>query len=317
MDAIGGYFSLELKEGGHYHKNALKLNTARNAFEYILRCKRYKKAYIPYYTCDVMLQPLEKLGILYEFYEIDKNFEPKKLYKLNSNECFLYTNYYGLKQNCVERLAEIYGNRLIVDNAQAFFAPRIDGIDTFYSARKFLGVADGAYLYTDTFLNEDLEYDVSYERMSHLLKRIDNGAEAAYMNFRDNDDALDFEPIKKMSRLTSMLLEGVDYEYVKKKRVDNFLCFYENLQSKNELKLIKPNLEIPMVYPLLTTNNKLREYLIANKIFVATYWPNIKNWVHPQSIEYKYATLLLALPIDQRYSIKDMEYIIKTINKIL
>ena len=51
MEAIGGYFELELRKGKHYHENALRLNSARNAFEYILRVRNYKKIYIPYYTC--------------------------------------------------------------------------------------------------------------------------------------------------------------------------------------------------------------------------------------------------------------------------
>lgn len=33
--AIGGYFELELRKGEHYHKDALRLNTARNCFEYV------------------------------------------------------------------------------------------------------------------------------------------------------------------------------------------------------------------------------------------------------------------------------------------
>ena len=36
MEAIGGYFELELQQGEEYHKDALRLNTARNCFEYIL-----------------------------------------------------------------------------------------------------------------------------------------------------------------------------------------------------------------------------------------------------------------------------------------
>lgn len=43
MDAIGGYFELELRKGEHYHKDALRLNTARNCFEYILLARKYKK----------------------------------------------------------------------------------------------------------------------------------------------------------------------------------------------------------------------------------------------------------------------------------
>lgn len=82
--AIGGYFGLELWNGEHYHKDAIKLNTARNCFEYILRTRHYRKVYIPYYTCEVMLQPLQKCGIEWEFYHIDKCFEPVRTLSLKS-----------------------------------------------------------------------------------------------------------------------------------------------------------------------------------------------------------------------------------------
>ena len=137
IDAIGGYPELELRKGEHYHKNALRLNTARNCFEYVLRTRKYTKVYIPYYTCEVMLEPLEKCNVGYEFYHINELLEPVGIVQLQPTEAFLYTNYYGLKQQCVKKLAQTYGKQLIVDNAQAFFAEPLNGIDTFYSARKF------------------------------------------------------------------------------------------------------------------------------------------------------------------------------------
>ena len=112
--------------------------------------------------------------------------------------------------------------QLIVDNAQAFFASPIEGVDTFYSARKFFGVPDGAYLYTDKFLNVELEQDVSCQRCEHLLRRIDEGAERGYEAFRRNDDALNNQPIKKMSQLTESILMGVDYKIVVEQRRGNF-----------------------------------------------------------------------------------------------
>lgn len=75
-DAIGGYFELEIPQGAHYHKTAIRLNTARNCFEYILRTRAYKKVYIPYYTCDVMLEPIQRLGIGFQYYSIDENLSP-------------------------------------------------------------------------------------------------------------------------------------------------------------------------------------------------------------------------------------------------
>ncbi|MFW5983430.1 MAG: hypothetical protein ACOCQ4_02930, partial [bacterium] len=60
MNPIGGYFELELNKGEEFHKNALKLNTGRNAFEYVILEKQYKKVWLPYYMCDVMLEPLNR-----------------------------------------------------------------------------------------------------------------------------------------------------------------------------------------------------------------------------------------------------------------
>lgn len=176
-EAIGGYFELELSKGEHYHKGALRLNTARNCLEYIMLAREYVKVYIPYYTCEVMLQPFHKYHIAYEFYQINEFLEPTVIKPLRKDEAFLYTNYFGVKQSCVKKLSSIYGKRLIVDNAQAFYAPRIDGIDTFYSPRKFFGVSDGAYLYTDCLLSENFPQDKSSDRMRHLLLRIEDGAE--------------------------------------------------------------------------------------------------------------------------------------------
>ena len=99
-DAIGGYFELELRKGEHYHKNALRLNTARNCFEYVLCVRKYTKVYIPYYTCEVMLEPLKKCNVAYEFYHINHQLEPDQDFNLQPTEAFLYTNYYGLKQRC-------------------------------------------------------------------------------------------------------------------------------------------------------------------------------------------------------------------------
>ena len=313
MKAIGGYFGLELKQGEHYHKDALSLNTARNCLEYILRARNYKKIYIPYYTCEVILEPIKKLNIEFGFYYINEMLEPKKDYLLNNDEAFLYTNYFGLKQDCVKRLAKLYKNQLIVDNAQAFYAEPLDGIDTFYSPRKFFGVADGGYLYIDKKLDIQLEQDFSHERMSHLLKRIDISAEFGYNDFKRNDDLLINQPIKLMSNLTNKILSSIDYNSIKSKRIENYLFLDSKLKDKNHIQLSLNNSDAPMVYPYLTDDKELKTKLIANKIFVATYWPNVVDWTKEKDLEYNLTNNLLPLPIDQRYNKEDLDRIIKII----
>ena len=231
MEAIGGYFSLELPKYEEYHKGAIKLNTGRNCLEYILRVRRYNKVYIPYYTCEVILEPFKKLNISYEFYHINLSLELAEDICLKEGEALLYTNYYGLKQRYVEKMAERYGKRLIVDNTQAFYAKPIDGIDTFYTCRKFFGVPDGAYLYIDTKLEGDFEQDTSYDRMTHLLKRIDLSAEEGYADFRKADDGLDPLDDDTVPMVYPFL---VPIKGLREKLIDNKVfvaCYWPNVQE--------------------------------------------------------------------------------------
>ena len=62
-----------------------------------------------------------------------------------------------------------------------------------------------------------------------------------------------------------------------------------------------------MVYPYWTDDASLRQKLIENKVFVATYWPNVKEWTKNGMLEYDLAEKLIPLPVDQRYDIKEME----------
>lgn len=314
MEPIGGYFELELSKGGHYHKDAIKLNTARNCFEYVLRVRHYSKVYIPYYTCEVILEPLKKLGINYEFYHINELMEPVSFPELSGVEAFLYTNYFGLKQGCVKLLAKRFGNHLIVDNAQSFYAEPIQGIDTFYSARKYFGVPDGAYLYSEIQLEEDWEQDVSYERMLHLLKRIDLEPELGYQDFCFNEGRLCYQGIKTMSKLTERVLNGVDYDSTRQIRCRNFLFLDNVLKDSNLVHWDLEDDTVPMVYPYLTDDMSLRKKLIENRVFVATYWPNVMKWCDVNDLESYLAQHLVFLPVDQRYTLKDMKTIIGILN---
>ena len=315
MQSIGGYFSLELPQREEYHKHAIRLNTGRNCLEYILRVRGYKKVFVPYYTCEAVMEPINKLGIPYEFYHIDVHFEIRDRFTLKEGEALLYTNYFGLKQRYVDQLAERIGSRLIVDNTQAFYAKPIPGIDTFYTCRKFFGVPDGAYLYCDKELDEEIEQDYSYDRVAHLVKRIDLSAEDGFKDFRRVDDGLDNQPIRKMSKLTKRIMQSIDYESAANKRRENFQILHATLGGKNNMELQLEEDGVPMVYPFLTSVKGLREKLIENKIYVARYWPNVLDWTKSNDIEYLLANQMQPLPVDQRYTEADMSRIAEIVEK--
>lgn len=310
MKEIGGFFELELNHLNEYHINSIRLNTGRNCLEYILRVKEYKKVYLPYFICDVVLEPIIKLGIEYEFYRINAKFEPLFEKLLKDDEALLYVNYFGLKQQFVRSLSSKYIN-LIIDNTQAFFSKPVSGVDTFYSPRKFIGVSDGGYLYTDELLDVEFERDVSFDRMSHLLKRIDCGASIAYNDFKENSEVLIGSEILKMSNVTQSILNSIDYKSIKIIREINFIFLHKELTKYNELEISIDNLNGPMIYPFMIKDNKLRQLLIDNKIFVAKYWPNVIDWCGVDDLEYKMTEYILPIPVDQRYGVKELKFIVE------
>lgn len=317
VSSIGGFFELELPTYSEFHKDAIRLNTGRNAFEYILRVKRYTKVYLPYYTCDAMIEPIKKLHLKHEFYNIDKNFFPVFNFNcVQKNEVFVYNNYFGI---CDEQTinVSVQCKNLIIDNSQAFYSLPIPGVDTFYSPRKFFGLPDGAYLYTDSFLNFALEQDISYDRCSHLLGRLDIGALDNYQSYKDNEQSLKSQPIKKMSNLTNRLLQGIDYNSIANRRKENFNYLHKALESSNELKFVACNKEeVPLVYPyLINKGDYFKKKLLKNQFFIATYWPNVLDWSDTFSYENYLLLNLVAIPIDQRYFQKDMDRIINHIVK--
>lgn len=313
-DAIGGYLSLELNRKASLHNensNCLLLNTARNCLEYILESRKYKLVYIPYFTCDVIIEPFRKLNINYEFYSIDEMLEPVFDFdSIGENEAFLYTNYFGIKDNYIYKLAS-FGINIIIDNAQSFFSMPLKEIDTFYSARKFIGVSDGAYLYTKKKLDRKIEKDISFNRMEHLLKRLDSSAEEGYSVFSANDFSLVDQPIKKMSKLTESILKSVDYDTVKFKRLKNFHYLHSKLKASNKLNFDFNENQVPLVYPYWTNDLKLKKRLQENRIYCPTYWPSLKEWCNKTSLEYKLVDEVVYLPIDQRYDENEMELILK------
>lgn len=318
--AIGGYFELADREAeGNYPVDGVRLNTSRNALEYIIRClPDCKHVYLPLYTCAAVIEPFKRLpNVGFSFYHINNKFEIADEISLHDGEYLIANNYFGLKDAYIAELAKQYGDRLIVDNAQSLFAPVLPGIKAAYSVRKYVGVADGGFAVGVNDLDAlNYELDDASEHDSHLLIRKEQGAEAGFKDYQQNECNLDNQPIRRMAYQTQDILTHIDYEKVIAKRRANFEYLHRALGCHNQLVLPDFNtFTCPMVYPFIgRTDVDLRNKLIENKVFVARYWPNVFEWAKPDDLEYTLTTRLIPLPIDQRYDMEDMDKIIKFIN---
>lgn len=315
MREIGGYIELETFRGRMLHEEATKLNCGRNALAYLCEAKKIEKLYLPYFLCSSVLDVCEKLGVPFEFYHVDETFMPQFPQKLGENEWLYIVNYYGqLSNETLKRWKDQYG-RIIVDNAQSYFQLPVEGVDTLYTCRKFFGVADGAFLYTDVRLERELQQDESFERMHFLLGRYERSANEFYAEYAANNKLFAGEPVKMMSKLTQNLLHGVDYDFVCARRTQNFVFLHKQLGGINKLSLNVP--QGSFMYPLWIENGAaVRKKLQAEKIYIPTLWPNVLQQLQETAVEYQLAADILPLPVDQRYGAEEMQYLAEQVQKM-
>lgn len=316
MKEYGGYIELENNYSSILHEDAVALNCGRNALAYLCEAKKIKRLYLPYFLCSSVPNLCKKIDVEYSYYHINEKFKPLFERELCDNEWLYIVNFYGQMDNHDLGALKRKYDRIIVDNAQSYFQMPVEGVDTLYTCRKYFGVADGAFLYTDANLEREIPRDESFERMHFLLGRYERCANEFYAEYTANNKLFATEPIKKMSRLTENLLKGIDYEAIAQKRQENFDYLNTTLDNVNELKL--NSVHGAFMYPLLIKDGAIiRKALQKEKIYIPTLWPNVLEECDSESVEYRYAADILPIPIDQRYGKDDMKYLAEVIKHVL
>jgi hypothetical protein len=316
---IGGFFELEVPRSQHsFHPRAIALTNGRACLNLILQQLQPQKIWLPFYTCDALLQPLLLNQISYEFYSINPALELARSPALGAGEYLIYINYFGLKTRYVEQLTALYGGRLILDNTQAFFERGNGKNWAFNSARKFFGVPDGGYLYTpeSSVFDYPSNTKIGYQ---HLVDRLLGKQPQAYAEFVTAEAALTCE-IQGMSLLSQTLLSTVDYKAVIQKRRENFQTYHAAFQALNQLNWQVEGQQdgVPFYYPLLLDRTIERRSLYQNQIFVPTLWQDTLNrGIDGFQFEQKLTQQLLPLPLDHRYSTPEINIVIRTLQNIL
>ena len=196
MEEIGGYIEFEYNHGAMLHENSNHLNCARRAFSYLIKSRNIRKVWLPILSCDSVIEPFKSSNCEINFYSVDSQLFPL-INSIPSNEWIVIINYYGQIDNRIlSGIKEKYSH-IIFDNTQAYFQSPLKDVDTIYSCRKFFGVSDGAFLYTNSVIEDNLEVDESYKRMTYLIGRFERSASEFYSLFDKNNSIFDAEPIKK------------------------------------------------------------------------------------------------------------------------
>lgn len=255
-------------------------------------------------------------------YHIQKNFLPDfseiPQSPLPGDVWILVLNYYGqLTDHDARFIHETYQN-VLFDYTHAFFQQPLPGTNAVMSVRKFFGVTDGAYLQTSREMDMPDEQDASRDRLTHIMGRFEKDAGTYYQKMLDNAHSYVGASEKRMSPLTENFLKSFEYTRIADTRLRNYLRLKSLLQKKNPIeKLLRIPDVGPFCYPFYAEHGEeIRKSLAEEKIFVPTYWTNVIRSMPEDSIEYKYAKNILALPCDQRYTEEDMKTVADAVIRI-
>lgn len=320
MKEMGGYLPLELCRGKEHYQfekdKMLRVNCGRAAIHAALIQFRPKRVILPYFICPTVKSLVKEAGIPFSEYSIGEDFFPKDI-QCNEDDCVVLVNYFGLV-NRKELALKLAGEtRVLLDNTQAFYAEPIfhPNILNVYSCRKFFGVSDGGYLIGEHLQQIDLQPSESWRDSLFLTKSLELGTNAAYILKKECEERLG-TMYTQMSALTKGIMDGIDYLDVAKRRRENFKTLNGLMGRFNELQWDLEPSSVPYMYPFMI-RREIREELLLSKIYIPILWKESACGRNSYIIENNFSRWIYHLPIDQRYTDEDMQYLANVIQEKL
>lgn len=301
-----------------------------------------KRVMIPAYTCGTVITPFTEQGWKCLYYPVDRRLRipVKNVLVLAENfrpDIFIVHPYCGMDLDADElEFIEVMrkrGCRIVVDITQCIFSSQYDTVADYVvgSYRKWLPMPDGAFLY---FAHGDR---LEVHNYSENKEFVNFQKEAMYLRhcyFRTGDVELKKISIHlnkwvsgsvekntyphKMSDLSYTVYLDADMEKNQASRIKNYRFLYEHLSGNMIVSPvccdIKDVTTAPLYFPLYSSNREyLQRKLAEDGIYAPVLWPlHDKALLINDDIEHIYSRILM-LPIDQRYGLDDMSFIVNKI----
>lgn len=330
---IGSFYNMYFNKNPfnikiHSNKNDLFFVSGRIAINFIIKNLSFNKCLIPNYLCESIFNCFDN----FNYYKIDNNLNIDIDYLNNligqnnlKYDLILIINYFGYIDKNISKIKNICKNNNIIileDFTHNLFSDNLYGDICISSFRKTLPTPFGSIVKINSSkikFNQKKSISINYlylnfiKIIGSLLKNI------SYLKMvwrpiliycEKNIDNLKYDGFDFINYYFYNYYYNLDF---KKKRENNILYLKRNLNFRT-----KKLENIYFCYILQFLNKKdrdtLKSHLIKNKIYCTTYWPldfDINNKCNNNIYD-----KMLNIPIDQRYNINNMKYIIKCIKSI-
>lgn len=312
-------------------------NTGRSAIEYLFKfqieVKKNEVVLVPNFTCSSIIEALRRANVKYEFYNVLENLQidiEDLLFKVRKNKvsAIFYINYFGFLQEdkVIDVLKELKKEIVLVeDNTQALYTnePNKIGVGNYViaSIRKWLSVPDGAVLYSQAELNNiNIEHGYNEYMIKYILAQLMKNEYLKDENL-DKDKYLvlvkesmkslfsDYT-IRNITQISHNLISNQDINAICEKRKMNYRYLYQNLCGIEEINIpfeLNDEEIVPFGFVItLNERDKFYDYCIKENIYCNIHWKDSNHIL---------SNKIITIPCDQRYSIKDMDYIVQTVKR--
>lgn len=294
-----------------------------------------KIAVLPTFSCESVYSSFIKNGFEIKQYGIGHNLEITDDLDCLTNGAgiLLIHQYFGFNtffdKNVINNIKK-KGVVVIEDLTQCLFSsfPHIDADYWVGSIRKWFGVPDGGFLISAAheIINKPTKCDEKLEKvkLEAQIKKYDyifnnKGQKECFLKeFKNAEDILNNQnDVYAISNASLNILSHVDFDEIISKRRENFGVLVNALNDKGIFVFSKLDNGVTPLYCLIRISKRkeLQLYLQDNNIYAPIIWP--KEGMLGQSECFNAYKNLLAIPIDQRYSEKDMIRIAKCLNAFL
>lgn len=302
-----------------------------------------KRCLMPAYMCDSVFLPFLHRSWELVFYSVDRELETagEEIFRLtleNDPGLVFIHPYYGADtcRGLRRQLATLRrgGVMIMEDVTQSYYLEEAGKDADFVvgSLRKWYAVPDGGFVASDLPLASNvLQEGEAYarERLAPLVRKweylcdedlTEEEKRSRKTEFLADNRALEerldrYEGVRGMSRMSARILSKIDEEAAKRARAENYGYLYEKISSMKRLWpiLLKGQGEAPLYFPVyVKERGELQRFLAERGIYAPILWPigeqnRDELWGDE---EYIYGHIL-ALPIDQRYGMTEMERIVR------
>lgn len=340
------FWGVELSDQKHkqlpmkYQEIALSGRTALDwILKDILMAQPLRRAYLPAYCCETMIIPFLQNGIEVKFYDVQ--YVPGKglVEKIDAEvatDLFYAIDYFGHVRAETDEWTKHFQNRGIVtieDCTHSWLSKKNFQADyTYTSLRKWTGLVAGALIWKKDIAERLVALDKLNLRLEDLRARAfslkrdylfgENIEKQKYLDlFAEAETLLDVDYAGyAVSEKVKEQIKGIDIEFIKMRRRENWVYLCENVHSDKIVPLFDTGLkeeECPLFFPILVSGNRrdeLRSELRRQEIYCPAHWPLSQYHSLMQESEILFRSELSVL-CDQRYQPKDLDRMIRIINQ--